>query len=50
MQLGQLQMFKKKPLQCLKKRKERELFLLNVYVSYARGCKSVLAVTLTLHC
>lgn len=50
MQLGQLQMFKKKPLKCLKKRKERELCLLNVYVSYARGCKSVLAVTLTLHC
>lgn len=51
MQLGQLQMFKKKPLQCLKKRKERrQLCLLNVYVFYARVCKNVLAVALTLHC
>lgn len=50
MQLGQLQM-SKKLLKCLKKRKERsELYLLNVYVFYARGCKSTLAVTPTLHC
>lgn len=41
-QLGQLQMFKKKPLQHLKKRKERrELCLLNIYVFYARVCKSL---------
>lgn len=47
-QLGQLQMFKKKPLQCLKKRKEQ--CLLNVCIFHAHWCKSVLAVTLTLHC
>lgn len=47
MQLGPLQM-SKKLLQCL--RKKRRIYLPNVYVFYACGCKNTLAVTSILHC